>query len=58
MIYAIEAMDPTLQALFFAVAVVLFVLAAFGVGGPRPALLPLGLAVFAFVYAWNALAAA
>lgn len=58
MLYAVSQMDPTIQALFFAVAVVLFVLAAFGVGGPRPALLPLGLAVFTFVFAWQALAAA
>lgn len=58
MLLAVSEMDPTIQALLFAVAVVLFVLAAFGVGGPRPALLPLGLAVFATVFAWNALAAA
>lgn len=55
---AVSAMDPTLKALFFAVAIVLFVLAAFGVGGPRPALLPLGLAVFAVPFFWDALAAA
>lgn len=58
MFLAVATLDPTVQALFYGVAVVLFVLAAFGVGGPRPALLPLGLAVFAFVFAWQALAAA
>jgi hypothetical protein len=58
MILAIEAMDPVLQAVFYTVAVILFVIAAFGVATGRVAMVPLGLAFFATPFAWNALAAA
>jgi hypothetical protein len=60
---AVAQMDPTVQALFFTAAVVLFLLAAFGVldrlaSGIRVELTALGLAAFAFVPMWNAWAAA
>jgi hypothetical protein len=56
--YAVAAMDPTLQAIFYAVAVVLFVLAAVGFERGRVSFVAAGLAAFAFVPFWNALAAA
>jgi hypothetical protein len=57
MLLAVSDLDPTLKFLFFAVAIVLFLLAAFGVSA-RVSLLALGLAVFAFPFAWQALSAA
>lgn len=57
MILALEAMDATVQAIFFGVAVVLFVLAAAGVAA-RFNLVAAGLASFALVFAWNAAAMA
>lgn len=57
MILALEAMDPTLQAVFFAIAFGLFLVAAFGVA-TRLNLVAAGLAAFAFPWFWNALAAA
>lgn len=56
MILAISPMDPTLQFVFFLIAVICFVLAALGTGF-RLALVPLGLAFFAVPFMWNALAA-
>jgi hypothetical protein len=55
--YAVAAMDPTVQAIFYAVAVVLFVLAAVGVVWRGVSFVAAGLAVFSFVFFWNALAA-
>jgi hypothetical protein len=59
MILALSSMDPTVQGIFFLVAVVLFVVAAIFA---RPAiwacLVAAGLAFFAFVFMWNAFAAA
>lgn len=59
MILALSAMDPTVQGIFFLVAVVLFVIAAVIA---RPAfwacLVAAGLAFFSFVFMWNAFAAA
>ena len=50
-------MDPELQAIFFAVAVILFVLAAFRAVTDRIHLGWLGAAVTVFVLFWNALEA-
>ena len=59
-ILALSTLSAGWQALFYAVALVLFVLAALAV--PRwthyPALVALGLAFFVFPFFWNALAAA
>lgn len=48
-------MDPTVQGIFFLVAVVLFLVAATAIP-VRPNLVALGLAFFAFVFMWNAFA--
>jgi hypothetical protein len=56
MMLAVSAMDPTVKMLFFAVALVLFVLAAFGWGEGRVGLVPAGLAAFVFPFFWQALA--
>lgn len=53
---AIAQMSATVQGILFLVAVVLFALAAFGVVG-RINLVAAGLAFFAFVFMWQALAA-
>jgi hypothetical protein len=61
MLLAISQMDPVLQGIFFLVAVILFVLAAFGGYRAYPwygGLVALGLAFFAFPFMWNAFAAA
>lgn len=59
MLYAIATMDPAVQAVFFIVAVILFVLAAL-VLGPwgTERLIAAGLAFGTFVFFWNALAQA
>lgn len=57
MLFAVEAMDPTVQVVFYAVAIGLFVLAAVGVTVGRLSALGLGLAVAWFPAMWNALAA-
>lgn len=57
MMLAVSTMDPTVQAVFFGAAVALFVAAAFGVAA-RFNLVAAGLASFAFVWFWQALAAA
>lgn len=58
MLLALSSMDPTTQGVLFLVAVVMFAVAAVvrfrgGLGW----LMPLGLAFFAFVFAYNAFAA-
>jgi hypothetical protein len=50
-------MDATVRMLFFGAAVVLFVLASFGYERGRISFLSAGLAVFAFPFFWDALAA-
>jgi hypothetical protein len=57
MIFAIDALNPTIRMLFFAAAVILFVLAAFGYQRGKVSFLAAGLAAFAFPYFWDALAA-
>ncbi len=57
MLLAVEAMDATLKMIFFGAAVVLFVLAAIGYSRGKVSFLAAGLAVFAFPYFWDALAA-
>ena len=57
MILALEAMDPVVAGIFFLVAVVLFVLAAFNVAF-RLNLIALGLAFGFFVFMWDRFAAA
>ncbi len=56
---ALSQMDPTVQGIFFLVAVVLFVIAAFSYVVPaiKVNLIALGLAFFAFVFMWNAFGA-
>lgn len=56
MILALSTMDPTVQGIFFLIAVVLFVAAGFLVI-PKVQLIAIGLAFFAFVFMWNAFAA-
>lgn len=59
MLLAVGVMSPTVQAVFFGIAVVCFLLSAIAVVvHPRIQLLALGLASFAFVFFWGALAAA
>jgi hypothetical protein len=57
MLIAIESMDPTLKMIFFAAAVVLFVLAALGYSRGKVSFMAAGLAAFAFPFFWDALAA-
>lgn len=57
MLFAISAMEPGLQGVLFLIAVVLFALGAFSIAS-RFNLVAAGLAVFAFVFMWNAFAAA
>jgi hypothetical protein len=57
MVLAVETMDATVRMLFFGAAVVLFVLASFGYERGRISFLSAGLAVFAFPFFWDALAA-
>ena len=57
MILALSSMSPTVQAIFFGAAVVLFVLAAIGVALGRIEPVAAGLACFAFVFFYQALAA-
>ena len=57
MILAVNAMDPTLKMIFYAVAVVLFVLAAIGYQRGKVSFMAAGLAAFAFPFFWDALAA-
>lgn len=55
---AISAMSATVQALFFLIAVVCFVLAGLSVSVRKMNLIGFGLAFFVFVSMWNAFAAA
>jgi hypothetical protein len=57
MILAIEQMSATLQMIFFGAAVILFLLASIGYSRGKVSFLGAGLAAFAFVFFWNALAA-
>jgi hypothetical protein len=57
MLLAVDALDPTLKMIFFAIAVILFVLAAFGYQRGKVSFLAAGLAAFAFPFFWDALAA-
>ena len=59
MTLATSQMDPTVQGIFFLIAVVLFVLAAFTyiVPAVKVNLIALGLAFATFVFMWNAFAA-
>ncbi|HET6954821.1 MAG TPA: hypothetical protein VFI47_30955 [Acidimicrobiales bacterium] len=57
MLMAVEGMDPTVKMIFFAAAVVLFVLAAMGYTRGKVSFMAAGLAAFAFPFFWDALAA-
>jgi hypothetical protein len=57
MLYAVDAMDPTVKMIFFAIAVILFVLAAVGYQRGKVSFLAAGLAAFVFPFFWDALAA-
>lgn len=54
---AVSTMDPTVQGIFFLVAVVLFALGAASILPGKTNLVAAGLAFFAFVPMWNAFAA-
>ena len=55
--FAVAAMDPTIKMLFFAAAVVLFVVATIGYQRGKASFVAAGLAAFAFPFFWDALAA-
>ena len=55
--FAVAAMDPTIRMLFFAAAVVLFVVATIGYQRGKVSFVAAGLAAFAFQFFWDALAA-
>jgi hypothetical protein len=57
MILAVNAMDPTLKMIFYAVAVALFILAAVGYQRGKVSFMAAGLAAFVFPFFWDALAA-
>jgi hypothetical protein len=57
MLFALSAMDPNVQGVFFLIAVALFILGALSFV-PKLNLVAAGLAFFAFVFMWNAFAAA
>lgn len=57
MLFAVDAMDPTLKMIFFAIAVILFVLAAVGYQRGKVSFMAAGLAAFVFPFFWDALAA-
>ena len=57
MILAVNAMDPTLKMIFYAIAVVLFALAAVGYQRGKVSFMAAGLAAFVFPFFWDALAA-
>jgi hypothetical protein len=56
MLFAVAVMDPTIKMIFYAVAVVLFVLAAIGYERGRVSFVAAGLAAFVFPFFWDALA--
>lgn len=55
---ALETLSAGWQAALFGIATVLLLVAALAQYPTRPALVPLGLAFFTFVFAFNALALA
>lgn len=57
MFLAVAVMDPTIRMIFYAAAVVLFVLAAIGYERGKVSFLAAGLAAFVFPSFWDALAA-
>ena len=57
MLLAVSTMDPTVKMIFYAAAVALFVLSAFGYERGRLSFISFGLAAFVFPAFWNALAA-
>jgi hypothetical protein len=57
MLLAVSAMDPTVRMIFFGAAVVVFVMAALGYAWGKVSLVAMGLALFAFPFFWDALAA-
>jgi hypothetical protein len=57
MLLAVSAMSPTVRAVLFGLAVVLFVLASVGYERGKLGFVGLGLAVFAFPFFWDALVA-
>jgi hypothetical protein len=57
MLLAVDALDPTIRMIFLAIAVILFLLAAFGYSRGKVSFMALGLAAFAFPFFWDALAA-
>ena len=57
MFLAVAVMDPTVKMIFYAAAVVLFVLAAIGYERGKVSFVAAGLAVFVFPFFWDALAA-
>ena len=56
MMFAVSVLDPTIRAIVFGAAVVLFVLAAMGFERGKLGFMALGLALFAFPFFWDALA--
>jgi hypothetical protein len=56
MLFAVAVMDPTIKMIFYAAAVVLFVLAAIGFERGRISFVAAGLAAFVFPFFWDALA--
>lgn len=54
MLLAVEAMSPTVQAIFLGAAGILFVLATIGASIGRVNLVAAGLALFVFVFFWTA----
>lgn len=57
MFLAVAEMDPTIRMIFYAAAVVLFVLAAIGYERGKISFVAAGLAAFVFPFFWDALAA-
>jgi len=57
MFFAVAVMDPTVKMIFYAAAVVLFVLAAIGYERGKVSFVAAGLAAFVFPFFWDALAA-
>jgi hypothetical protein len=56
MLFAVAVMDPTIKMIFYAAAVVLFVLAAIGFERGKISFVAAGLAAFVFPFFWDALA--
>lgn len=57
LLLAVSQMDATVRMLFFGAAVVFFVLGAVGYSWGKVSLISAGLALFAFPFFWDALAA-